>query len=142
MIYILGESFFNGYNDLEDVVYMASTKIDDILEYTYNNIDLDCYNNFTILVKEDGDLSGDLSYGIISVDQYSYANIMSYTPYMFLKDENKNEYEHVKNQLRIWRDKIAEKKKKEQEERDRLEKERKEREERELYEKLKAKYGD
>lgn len=142
MIYILGVSFFNGYNDLEDVVYMASTKIDNILEYIYDNIGLDYYDNFTILVKEDGDLSGESSYGIINVGQHSYENFMSYIPYMFLKDENKDEYEHVKNKLRIWRDAIAEKKKKEREERDKLKKEKIEREERELYEKLKAKYGD
>ena len=142
MIYILGVSFCNSYNDLEDVVYTASTKIDDILEYIYDNIDLDCYNNFTILVKEDGDLSGESSYGIINVGQHSYANFMSYVPYMFLKVENKNEYEHVKNKLRIWCDTIAEKRKKEQEKIDRLKKEKIEHEERELYEKLKAKYGD
>ena len=141
MIYILGRNdfdCFDSYNDLEDVVFMASTKIDDILEYVYTNIGLNYYCDYTILVKE----NGDLSYGNIGVGQYAYENFVKYTPHMFLKDENKNEFEYVKNQLRIWCDAIKEKKKREQEERHRIYASAKEKQERKLYEELKAKYGD
>lgn len=138
MIYMLGTSYHYENEDLEDIIIMASTNIEDILEHLYNNISYNCFNDYVILTKE----NGDLDYGYINVFTSSYDNFVKYTPYIFLKEENKNEFEHVKNQLRIWCDAFTEKKKREQEERQLFFATAEEKQERELYEKLKAKYGE
>lgn len=140
MIYILAKSgtYDYGYMDLYDIVILASTKIDDILDYLYNNVEPNFLSDYDILIKE----NGYLDYGIIGTTQISYDTFTKYTPNMFLKEENKNEFEHVKNQLRIWCDAVAEKKKLLEEERKRIYAAAKEKQERKLYEELKAKYGD
>lgn len=138
MIYILGKSnIYHDYDDLEDTIFMASTRIDDILDYLYNNVNIDYLSDYTILVK----VENDLSYETICPNKCVYANFVEFTPSMFLKDENKSEFEYVKNQLFMWNTAIEDKHKKLKEERERAEIAAKEKKERELYEKLKAKYG-
>ena len=138
MIYILGKSnIYHDYDDLEDAIFIASTRIDDILDYLYNNVNIDYLSDYTILVKAENDLS----YETIYPNKCAYASFVEFTPSMFLKDENKSEFEYEKNQLFIWNTAIENKHKKLKEERERAEIAAKEKKERELYEKLKAKYG-
>ena len=138
MIYILGSNTIYEYEDLEDTIRIASTKIDDILDYLYNDIDIDYFSNYSILVKE----NGRLEYGNIFTSCDSYEHFIEYTPYMFLKDENKNEFEYVKIKLQIWCDAVKDKRTRLKEERERIAREKKEARERKLYEELKVKYGD
>lgn len=137
MIYILGTNCHYENEDLDEIIVMASTNIEDILEHLYNNVRHNYFSDYSILVKENGNLLYDKIY-----IQDAYRSFVQYTPSMFLEEENIDEFEHVKNQLRIWDDAITEKKRKEKEERDRAFAIVKEKQERELYEKLKAKYGD
>jgi hypothetical protein len=137
MIYILGKSNANcEYEELEEMIVMASSTIDKVLEYAYTKIPIHDLNDYEIFVNEDGGLRHESIY----LENYAYDRFAKYPSNMFL--ENEDEYKYVCRQLRAFGDAIEEKKKKLKEESERKERERKEKQERELYEKLKAKYGD
>lgn len=139
MIYILGDDFMIENEGLEDVIYMASTKIDDVLEYLYNNVEIHNLCNYAILIKSENDYT---FCSTINPSIYAYDNFSKNKPSMFFEIENDAEYKHIKDQLFIWCNALKVKIQKEKEERDRMEAEKKEKQERKLYEKLKAKYGD
>lgn len=139
MIYILGEIGLNDYEDLEDVIVLASTKIDDVLEYLYKNVKTDYLYKYTIIIKPEND---DAFYETIIPDVFTYDKFSKYVPTMYYDTNNLVEYEHIKNQLFIWCNSIRTKLQKEKEEREKIKAEQEEERERKLYEKLKAKYGD
>ena len=139
MIYILAKSSASyEYEDLEDMIVMASTKIDEVLEYAYTKIPIYRLSEYVILVNEDGGLR----YDNIYLTNNSYDHFIEYASNMFSEEENEDEYRYVCCQLRAWCDAIKEKNKKLKAEKEQKEKEEKEKQERKLYEELKAKYGD
>ena len=136
MIYILSDN--EPYSrDIEDVVIMASTKIDDVLEYLYNNIDIKKFLSYTIFIIPEND---DCVSTTITPCINAYNNFVKYDPQFYLTEENLEEYHHIKDQLYAWCAAIKEKLAKERAEANKLKAERKEKEERELYEKLKEKF--
>lgn len=138
MIYILGRDEFHEYNTLDEVIIIASTKIGDILEYLYKNEKVNNLYEYMILVKSENDCE----YGEIRPVTTAYENFINFTPTLFLKKENKAEYENVKHQLSAWCNMMRIKRESEEKERKRAFEEAKEREERMLYERLKVKYGN
>lgn len=137
MIYILGKESLYENPDLEDIVIQVSTKIEDILN---NLLDVKApyLTDYTILAMPENSRL----FGIIHPREYEYECFIQYTPPVYTMEEYKDEYEHVKNQLFIWCNKIKERRIKAETERKRIEEENREKKERELYEKLKAKYGE
>lgn len=138
MIYILGSRYLSEMSELEDVIDIVSTNIVDILEYLYKNVKTDYLAHYTIIIKPENSTS----FEIITPYINAYDGFKKYTPLLFTTEENKTEFEYLKNQLFHWCNAIKKKKEKEQEEFQKLSKARIEKEERELYERLKAKYGD
>ena len=137
MIYILSISNTSyDYEDLEDMVVMASSTIDKVLEYADTRIPIRNLDSYEIFVNEDGGLRHEEIY----LDSDAYNRFARYPSDMF--SENEDEYKYVCCKLRVWCDALKEKKRKIKEEAEQKERERKEKQERELYEKLKAKYGD
>lgn len=139
MIYILGNRYVSEMSDLEDIVDIVSTNIEDILEWLYQKVKVEYLSEYTILIKPE---NNEYDYETIIPDMYVYNSFATYKPILFNKEENQAEYKHVKNELFHWCNAIKTKREKEQEERIKIEEENKEKRERELYEKLKAKYGD
>lgn len=138
MIYILSNS--DSYSrDIDDIVVMASTKIDDILESLYKTVPIASYCRYTVLIVAEND---DCFAYTFTPRVCSYDSFEKYPPQFLLNEENIEEYRHIKDQLRIWCDAVKEKEKKEKEERERILADKKEEQERKLYETLKAKYGD
>ena len=138
MIYILGSSFLSEMSELEEVIDIASTNIEDVLEYLYKNVRTDSLTHYTILIKPENSTS----FEIITPYINTYDGFVKYTPSLFTVEENKMEFEHVKHQLFHWCNAIKVKRDKELEEARKLIEEDMEKRERELYERLKAKYGD
>lgn len=132
MIYVLGKETSNEYEDLDEIVLTASTKIDDVLRYAYTNLSLNHLYEYAILFVD----GNETSYDYIGLYNDMYNNFIKYTPNVFLKEENKNEYHIVKDCLFKWNNIINEAIRIKEEERNRN----KEEEERRLYEKLKAKF--
>ena len=87
MIYILGKETSNEYEDLDEIVLTASTKIDDVLEYAYTNLSLDYLYEYAILFVD----GNEISYDYIGLYNDMYNDFIKYTPNVFLKEENKNE---------------------------------------------------
>ena len=138
MIYILSYNQACG-DDIDDIVVMASTKIDDILEYLYTNVQMRRWDFYTILVVPKND---DCFCTTIIPRICAYDMITKYPPQFLLSEENIDEYRHIKSQLYAWCEAAKERQIKEREESNKLKEAVKEKQERELYEKLKAKYGD
>lgn len=139
MIYILCKDEFYEYSDLDDIVIIASTKIDDILEYVYKKVNINNLFMYSILIKSEND---DYSSATFTPAENAYENFMRYTPTFFLIKENEKEYENVKHQLSTWCNAMKAKKEKYEEERKKELEKAKEAKERKLYEELKAKYGE
>lgn len=137
MIYILGKNDYYDNSDLDDIIIQASTKIEDILD-SLLNVNIDYLQDYTILATPENSRL----FGIIYPRECEYECFVDYTPPMYTMEEYKDEYEHVKNQLFVWCNKIKERRIREEAERKLLLKEKEEKRERELYEKLKAKYGE
>lgn len=139
MIYVLGKAdTFYDEEELEDVVYMASTKITDILDYLFNNVRTYQLRDYIILAFEEGKL--DL--GIIYTLEGAYESFVKYRPTIFLREENEEEFQNVSTALRSYCNKVEEAIRKAREEEAQKSRTYKEKQERELYEKLKAKYGE
>lgn len=122
--------------DVEDIICCASSKIEDILAYLDENVKVDYVSNYTLVCFEEG-TSLKCTYGM-GVTTYGMLDLYPY--YIFNKEENVNEYEHLKSQLKIWCDKLKAERMRLFNEREQKKKEENEQKERELYEKLKAKY--
>lgn len=136
MIYVLGKKTSNEYEDLDEIVLTASTKIGDVLEYAYTNLNLYFLNEYAILFVDENKTSH--SYLTLYKDMYN--DFTKYTPNVFLKEENKNEYHIVKDCLFKWNNIINEARRIKEEERNRKIAAYKEENERRLYEQLKAKF--
>lgn len=137
MIYVLGKETSNEYEDLDEIVLTASTKIDDVLEYAYTNLSLQSLDEYVILFVDENETSH--SYLTLYKDMYN--DFIKYTPNVFLKEENKNEYHIVKDCLFKWNNIINESRRIKEEERNRkIAAYKEEEEERRLYEQLKAKF--
>lgn len=132
MIYILGKSSYDGAYDLDDIVVMASTKIEDVLEYVIKNVPLDCISSHSIFITPENSFL----YDVIGLGESTYESFVKYTPNVF--KEYESECEHVKNELFKWCNAIKSKNKKQKEEREQRQIDY----ERKLYEELKAKFGD
>lgn len=137
-IYILGKGGYNdSYYDLEDVVEIATTDIQNIL----NRLSLDkmkytSMTDYTILIKIDGEDY----YEDLCVSKTMHKRLIEYPSAKLLEYEE--EYDDMKNKIVKWCENISvqlEEEKKSKEEADRLKKEQKERA---LYEELKRKYGN
>lgn len=136
MIYVLGKETSNEYEDLDEIVLTASTKIDDVLKYAYTNLSLNYLYEYAILFVD----GNGTSYDYIGLYNDMYNDFIKYTPNVFLKEENKNEYHIVKDCLFKWNNIINEARRIKEEERNRKIAACKEEEERRLYEQLKAKF--
>lgn len=138
MIYVLmlDNGYYQELQDVEDIICCASNKIEDILTYLDENIRIDYVSNYTLVCLEEGtSLKCSYEMGVVT---YGMVNLYPYC--IFNKKENANEYEHLKNQLKIWCDKLKAERMRLFNEREQKKKEENEQKERELYEKLKAKY--
>ena len=138
MIYILGTDCHYENEDLDEIIVMASTKIDDVLEHLYTNIEMRRWDFYTILIVPEND---DCFATTIIPRTCAYDMITKYPPQFLLEEENIEEYRHIKTQLYAWCEAVKERQAKEREESNKLKEAIKEKQERELYEKLKAKYG-
>ena len=137
MIYILGEQYLSEMNGVDEAVEMASTDIQDILDYlTIENFGYYGMTDKMIVFMQ----SGDTDNYTLNVSKNMINSLTSYAAY-FVKD-NHEEYEDVKRKVSAWCEKIN----KELEERRRQEEEAKRKEteaiERAMWEKLRIKYGD
>lgn len=138
MIYILSDNSPCS-RDIDDVVVMASTKIDDILEHLNKNVHMGLWDDYTILIVPEND---DCFAATIIPRLCAYDMFTKFPPQFLLEEENIEEYRYVKGKLYEWCEAAKEKQMKEREESKKREEAEKEKLERELYEKLKAKYGD
>lgn len=137
MIYILCKDEFSECGDLDEVIILASTEIGDILEYIYQNEILYSLRKYTILIKPENNCE----YAEIVPVITAYEHFINFTPELFLKEENKAEYENVKHHLSSWCRMMRIKREDEEKERQRALEEAIEKEERMMYERLKLKYG-
>lgn len=132
MIYILGKETPSGYEDLDEVVLTASTKIEDILKYIYANLNLCYLYEYAILFVDENETQHDC----FNLYADIYNRFVKYTPNVFLKEENKDEYCIVKDCLY----KLCNDMKTEKEKQEHRRVEVREENERRLYEQLKAKF--
>lgn len=137
MIYILGKHWLGENDELDEIIEIASTDIQDILDYL--NLDYMKYYrmaDMTILIKP----NAIHNHFVLRVNKDMIDFLEKYPSPMLL--DNEAEYEDIKKKVSEWCSKINKEieiqKKLEQEEL----KAREEAKERRIYEKLKAKYGN
>lgn len=139
MIYVLGKETSNEYEDLDEIVLTASTKIENILKYVLTNLNLQrLYDYSIIFVEENEMLETPHDYLTLSKNLCKY--FTEYTPNVFLKEENRDEFYIVKNCLSEWDKVVDEAIRREKEETERKIAAYREESERRLYEQLKAKF--
>ena len=138
MIYILAyDTYCLDNQDIGESILVASTKIDDLLGYLDEKVRIDLLSDYIVLCMEENVplVYYEMRMGVATGEMFA-----KYPHHIFLKEENKREYEIIKPKLLAWCNKKQEERRRLIEERKQKEKEDNEKKERELYEKLKAKY--
>lgn len=137
MIYILGKHWLGENDELDEIIEIASTDIQDILDYL--NLDYMKYyhmTDMTILIKP----NAIHNHFVLRVNKDMIDSLEKYPSPILL--DNEDEYEDIKKKVSEWCFKINQtieiQKRLEKEEQQRKTEER----ERQMYEKLRAKYGN